>query len=144
MSPAVKWIAWALRLGLGALFLYAGAVKLADPTQFAIEIGNYRLGAAWAPHLAVVLPFVELALGAAVIALPLQWRRGAALALAGLLALFTVAVAQAVGRGINVDCGCFGGASGPVTMVTVARDVALLAAAAALLWLDRAPSKTSR
>jgi len=140
----MKWIALVLRVGLGALFVWAGLLKLADPTQFAIEIGNYRLGEAWAPWLAVMLPYVEVALGAGVILLPLAWRRGAALALAGLLAVFTVAIAQAVGRGINVDCGCFGGRSGPVTPLTVARDVALLAAACAIVWIERSPTRTSQ
>jgi putative oxidoreductase len=133
----MKWLVLALRVGLGGLFVFAGIMKLADPVAFAIEIGNYRMGAGFAPYLAVILPYIEIALGAAVIFLPLDWRRGAALALAGLTAVFTVAVAQAVGRGINVDCGCFGGASGPVTWLTVGRDVALVAAAAAILALDR-------
>jgi uncharacterized membrane protein YphA (DoxX/SURF4 family) len=135
----MKWLSLALRVGLGGLFLFAGIMKLGDPVQFAIEIGNYRLMAPLAPYLAVILPYIEIALGAAVIFLPRDWRRGAALALAGLTAVFTVAVAQAVGRGINVDCGCFGGSSGPVTWLTVARDVALVAAAAAILTLDREP-----
>jgi putative oxidoreductase len=45
------------------------------------------------------------------------------------LAVFTVAVTQVVVRGINVECGCFGGAAGPVTALTIARDVGLFAAA---------------
>lgn len=133
----MKWLLLALRVGLGGLFVFAGLMKLGDPVQFAIEIGNYRLFASLAPYLAVILPYIEIALGAAVLFLPRDWRRGAALALAGLTAVFTVAVAQAVGRGINVDCGCFGGSSGPVTWLTVARDMALVLAAAALLVLDR-------
>jgi uncharacterized membrane protein YphA (DoxX/SURF4 family) len=133
----MTWLALILRVGLGALFVIAGVVKLGDPTQFAIEIGNYRLGAAYAPYLAVILPYIEIALGAGIIVLPRAWRQGAALALAVLLAVFTIAVATAVGRGINIDCGCFGGASGPVTSLTVVRDVALLLAAGAILWLDR-------
>jgi hypothetical protein len=32
--------------------------------------------------------------------------------------------------GINVDCGCFGGNTGPVTAWTAARDLVLLALAA--------------
>jgi uncharacterized membrane protein YphA (DoxX/SURF4 family) len=133
----MKWLALALRLGLGGLFLFAGIMKIGDPVQFAIEIGNYRLFASLAPYLAVILPYIEIALGAAVILLPQDWRRGAALALAGLTGVFTIAVAQAVGRHINVDCGCFGGASGPVTWLTVVRDVALVLAAAGILVLDR-------
>jgi putative oxidoreductase len=62
----------------------------------------------------------------------------------GLLVVFTLAVTQAVVRGINVDCGCFGGAaSGPVTGWTIARDVGLLAAAAALSWLTPRPASSN-
>jgi hypothetical protein len=82
------------------------------------------------------MPMIEVTLGAALIVAPAAWRRGAALATAGLLVVFTVAVTQAVVRGINVDCGCFGGAaSGPVSGWTIARDLALLAASVALLML---------
>jgi hypothetical protein len=137
----MSMIALTLRIGIGLLFAVAGFVKLGDPTAFAIEITNYRFLPQMAPVLAVMLPFVELGLGVAIIVAPRTWRNGAALALAGLSAVFTVAVAQAVGRGINVDCGCFGAQSGPVTMWTVARDVTLIAVAVAILFLDR-PSST--
>jgi uncharacterized membrane protein YphA (DoxX/SURF4 family) len=138
VSPAgARVLSLVLRLGLGALFVVAGALKLGDPTQFAIEITNYRLAAPLAPYLAITLPFVELVHGLALVLLPGAWRRGAALALGGLTAMFTIAVAQAVGRGINIDCGCFGGRSGPVSWVTVARDVTLIAVSIAILWLER-------
>ncbi|MBS2022080.1 MAG: hypothetical protein JST92_06690, partial [Deltaproteobacteria bacterium] len=95
-----------------------------------------QVAPAMAPAMAIALPWVEIVLGLAVAIGPLVWRRAAALALSGLLVAFTIAVAQAVVRGINIDCGCFGGDSGPVTWLTVARDVALLAIA---VTLCRAP-----
>jgi hypothetical protein len=67
----------------------------------------------------------------------LAWRRAGALALAGLLAAFTVAVGSAVLRGLDIDCGCFGTGSGPASWLTVMRNLALLAAAVALLALER-------
>jgi hypothetical protein len=127
-----------LRVGIGALFVFAGVLKLRDPATFAVEITNYRWFAALAPWLAVTLPPVEVVVGAALIVAPAAWRRGAALAVAGLSALFTVAVAQALGRGINVDCGCFGGGSGPVTGWVVARDVLLIAGALVIYRLSPA------
>jgi uncharacterized membrane protein YphA (DoxX/SURF4 family) len=126
---------WLLRLGLGALFIWAGALKLRDPTTFAVEVANYHFWPRLAPYLAATLPTVEVVLGAAVIVLPSGWRRGAALALGALCAVFTFAVGQALARGINVDCGCFGGGSGPITVWTVVRDLGLLAAALVILWL---------
>jgi putative oxidoreductase len=129
-------IGWILRLGLGALFVLAGVLKLAQPAAFAIEIVNYRLLPGLAPYLAATLPAIEVVLGVALVAAPVAWQRAAALSMAGLLALFTVAVGQVVARGINVDCGCFGGNSGPVTGWTIARDLALLAAAVAAVALS--------
>ena len=125
-----------MRLGLGGLFVLAGVLKLAQPTAFATEIVNYRFLPELAPYLAATLPAIEIALGVALVAAPVQWRRAAALAMAGMLAVFTVAVGQVVARGINIDCGCFGGGSGPVTAWTVFRDIALLGAAVAAVTLS--------
>ena len=135
-------VTWALQLALAALLGVAGALKLADPAAFAGEIANYRLLPSLAPYLAVTLPTVEIAIALALLVPAASWRRAAALAAFALLAVFTVAVTQVVVRGLNVSCGCFGGNSGPVTLATVARDLALLAAAAALLALGR-PSERS-
>ena len=135
-------LAWLLRLGLGALFLAAGVAKLRDPAGFATEISNYRFLPALAPYLATMLPMIEAALGVTLLVGPARWRRAAALATAGLLVVFTVAVAQVVARGINVDCGCFGGNSGPVTGWTVARDLGLLGAAALLFATSAPPAAT--
>ena len=137
-------IAWALRLGLGGLFACVGALKLRDPSGFATDIANYRFLPSFAPWLAATLPMIELVLGLALLVAPAAWRRGAALAMAGLLAVFTLAIAQAVARGVSIDCGCFGGASGPVSVWTILRDVALLGAAAALLFVDQAAASTAR
>jgi uncharacterized membrane protein YphA (DoxX/SURF4 family) len=131
----------ALRLGLGALFLVAGALKLRDPYAFALEIANYQLLPGLAPWLAATLPAVELVIGLALVAGPRPWARAGALAATLLLVLFTVAVASAVARGVNISCGCFGGDSGPVTWLTVLRDVALVAAA---LWVYARPEDAPR
>jgi hypothetical protein len=53
------------------------------------------------------------------------WTRAAALLLAALLAVFTVGLASALTRGIDLACGCFGG-SAQATWWTVLRDLALL------------------
>jgi uncharacterized membrane protein YphA (DoxX/SURF4 family) len=129
-SAALKWLTLAARLAVGLLFVVAGVLKLGDPTAFATEIGNYRFLPELAPWLAVTLPSTEILVGAALIVAPLQWRRAASLAAMGLLVMFTVAIVHVVRAGINVDCGCFGGNTGPVTLWTGVRDLGLLAAAA--------------
>ena len=136
MKLSVKTaLLWALRVGLGGLFVVTGALKIAEPAAFAVEIHNYQLFPALAPLLAATLPAIELSLGAALLVGPRPWLRAGAFASAALLLVFTVAVGSAVARGINISCGCFGAGSGPVTLLTVLRDVALLAASVAILRL---------
>ncbi len=134
-APPVRALFWALRIGLGVLFLLTGALKMGDPSAFAVEIHNYQLFPSLAPVLAATLPMVELVLGAALLAGPRRWLRAGAFATSALLVVFTIAVGLAVARGINISCGCFGAGSSPVTLLTVARDVVLLAASAALFRL---------
>ena len=127
---ALGWLALAARLVVGGLFVVAGALKLGDPGAFATEIANYHFVPQLAPWLAVTLPATEIVVGAALVVAPAAWRRAASLAAMGLLVMFTVAIVHVVRAGINVDCGCFGGNSGPVTAWTAARDLVLLALAA--------------
>ncbi|MDI1437297.1 MULTISPECIES: MauE/DoxX family redox-associated membrane protein [Polyangium] len=130
---------WLLRLGLGGMFLAAGALKWSDPTSFALEIHNYQLLPDLAPLLAATLPAVEIVLGLAILVGPRPWVRASALASTLVLGVFTVAVASVVARGVNITCGCFGEGSGPVTMWTVLRDVVLVAAGVLLFRLASPP-----
>jgi len=104
---------------------------------FSTEIANYQLFPAVAPYLGAILPLVELTIGLALIFGPRAWRRGAALGALALFATFTVAVASAYFRRINIDCGCFGTGGGPITALTLARNVGLMTAAALALRFDR-------
>jgi uncharacterized membrane protein YphA (DoxX/SURF4 family) len=134
MTAALALVA---RLAVGALLVIAGALKLRAPVAFATEIANYQLFPAVAPYLGAVLPVVELVVGLALVVAPRAWRRAAALGALGLFATFTVAVASAYFRRINIDCGCFGTGGGPITALTLARNVGLMTAAALALRFDR-------
>jgi hypothetical protein len=114
----------------------AGALKLRAPAELATQIANYQLITAAAPYLAAALPAAELVVGLAVLAAPRPWRAGAALAALVLFALFEGAVTAAYLRGINIDCGCFGTGGGPITGLTILRNLLLMAAAATVLWLE--------
>jgi len=133
-SVALHWATWIVRCALAALFLYAGVSKWGDPAAFAVEIDHYELLPAFAPYLAVALPAIEIVLGLSLLVLPRMWRRSAALACAGLMLAFTGAAVYALRRGLNIDCGCFGSGSGPITWLTLVRDAALLGACAFLAW----------
>jgi uncharacterized membrane protein YphA (DoxX/SURF4 family) len=129
MRAAIELV---LRFGLGGLLAVAGALKLRAPLAFATEIANYQLLPAVAPYVAAVLPVVELVIGVALVVAPRAWRRAAALAAVALLSAFTVAVASAYFRRINIDCGCFGTGGGPITALTLVRNALLLLVAGSL------------
>ena len=96
----------ALRLGLGAMFLYSAWVKIEDPGRFQTMVDGYRMLPACVTALfAVTMPMVELLVGALFICT--KWTREAAFATAVMLAMFIVALTQAQIRGLDISCGCF-------------------------------------
>jgi uncharacterized membrane protein YphA (DoxX/SURF4 family) len=128
------------RLITGGLFLYAVSTKLGDMHGFAEELANYRLlPAALVPAAAVWVIGLEIVAGALLLLGRFAWRP-AALVITALLAVFTAGIAQALLRGIDLRCGCFG-APELASWWTVLRDVAMLAGAALVLW--RGPGRLS-
>ena len=95
------------RLVIGVVFFVAGALKVGDPAKFQQDILNYHL----VPHvvaaaMAVYLPWLEM-----ICAVALVLRKcysGALAILSGLMVIFFIAYLQAIVRGINLSCGCFG------------------------------------
>ncbi|MGC4122382.1 MAG: MauE/DoxX family redox-associated membrane protein [Myxococcales bacterium] len=127
MSPRVKEILLALiRVGMGVAFVWSASSKFPNMQVFAEETANYRmLPAVLVSFFAVSLAGVELltgiltTLGVAV--------RATASVMGLMLVAFIIALSQALLRGIDLRCGCFGG-SELASWWTVARDVAMLAA----------------
>jgi putative oxidoreductase len=141
IPPAVRRVLLlAARLLLGGIFLVAGILKLRDPVTFTTDIANYQLWPALAPVLAAALPTLEVVVGVALLALGAPWRRAAALCAAGLMVVFTAAASSALARGLDVACGCFGGASaaGTIGWLTIGRDLGLVAAAVIVVALEPA------
>ncbi len=135
-------LTWFLQLGFGAVFVYAGVVKLAadlGPISFTDDIRSFHLlPDPWPAGLAMSLPWLEIFCGLAVILGPL--RRGALWLLVLCLVAFLGALAQAWARGLDVSCGCFGSSETHGTMGwLVTRDVALLAVGLRLAWLSGRP-----
>jgi uncharacterized membrane protein YphA (DoxX/SURF4 family) len=126
-----------LRIGLGGTFLYAALTKLPDMAAFAESVANYRLvPPSLVPAVAAAVIGVEIALGTLLVSGRLA--RGAALVATGILAVFTVGLSQALLRGIDLRCGCFGGTEN-ATWLTVLRDAGMLAGA--LVLLVRGPGR---
>ena len=100
------WLDLVLRWLLGGLFVLASAHKIMDPAAFAKIIYGYDLFPAVAINLiAIILPYIELTAGLALIVG--VYPRAAAVILSGLLFLFILAISINAWRGHVFDCGCF-------------------------------------
>ncbi|TMB14060.1 MAG: DoxX family membrane protein [Deltaproteobacteria bacterium] len=118
------------RVVLGALFIWAAVTKLPDIAAFAQDVANYRvIPAALVPIVAAAVVGIELLAGIALVIGVMD--RPAAAVLAVLLAAFIALLAQALLRGIDLRCGCFGGDE-RASWWTVVRDLVMLAAAVAV------------
>jgi len=126
-----------VRIGLAALFLYGGAVKLMDPGAFARVIDAYGLvPEAMLPFVAVSLPILEVAAG---LALLLDRREGLAV-ITGLLLLFVAVLGYGVWQDLDVDCGCFSQeelASRDGLRNALYRDIFLVGVVIPFLYLSR-------
>jgi len=133
----MKIVSLLLRLTVGGLFVVAGALKVLQPATFAADIGNYRL----LPHeainlLAITLPWIEVVAGI-LLALGV-WKRASASVITVMLIVFLVAISQALARGLDVRCGCFGTVeTRRVSALALGQDTALLAMAAWLVWREK-------
>jgi hypothetical protein len=115
------------RLLLGAVFGMSAILHLQNPYFFLISIFEYKLVPTYiAVTLAVLLPNLQLIL--AVCLLSGMWLRESAIFTAVVLAAFTVAQLVALGLGLDIGCGCFGGTE-KVGFWTVSRNVFLIATA---------------
>ena len=120
------------RLALAALFAIAGAAKLADRDDARRTLRGFEVPERLVATLAVLVPVAELATAGALIAS--RTIVAGALAALVLLAAFSAAIAVAIARGRQVDCGCFGRLySAMVSRRTLARNGALIAVAAFVL-----------
>ncbi len=119
------------RLGVGGVWIAAGALKVGDLTASGRSVVAYRI----LPYdasmfVGAVLPFLEIALGLLlVVGLA---TRVAAVASALLFVVYIAAIASVWARGLRIDCGCFGtggdltGDQRPQYAGEIGRDIALL------------------
>ena len=137
------WCSTAGRLVLAGVWAWAGIAKLGDPDAAVRAVRAYDiLPETFVKPFAWGLPFVELAL--AVLLLLGIATRPAAWASAVLLLVFIGATASVWARGLQIDCGCFGGGGQSSADATsylrdIGRDGLLLCVA--LLVAAGAPSR---
>jgi hypothetical protein len=131
-----------LRVALGLLFLTAGGSKFLRARSVGRMVASYRLvPRALLPIARKILAPVEV--GAGVLLFASLWFPVYALAWTlafGLLLAFSVAVASALARGLEIPCGCGLLLNGHViTRATLVRNVVLLSLLALDLLVRRSP-----
>jgi putative oxidoreductase len=140
----VKSFVWrVLDLIIGGIFIYAGALKVLDPVQFAHDIDHYKI-LPWTigVGLAFYLPWLEIFCSLALIFR--RFYRGALSILTALVVVFLVATIAAKVRGLDITCGCFGHASQNWSFPAhLALDLGILAALAALCYCSVARARAN-
>ena len=96
---------------MGCVFIVAAMAKNGDVGAFSTQIHNFRMMPVGFENLvAMTLPWIELLAGLSLL-LGVRPRAGG-LIVTVLMAFFLVAVAVALARGLDIECGCFGTADG--------------------------------
>jgi putative oxidoreductase len=129
------YLAVAFRLYLGFIFLYASMYKISYTAEFAENIASYQILPHWGVNLfAIVMAWTELICGTLLVFGVRS--KAAVLMIAGMLAMFTVAVSLSLMRGIPIGCGCFHSLEEPMTWTTLLRDLVWLAIARHVYLFD--------
>jgi uncharacterized membrane protein YphA (DoxX/SURF4 family) len=134
-----EWVGLLARLVTGGVWIVAGAIKLPDPAQSVAAVRAYQLlPSSTVSTVGQLLPVIEIVVGVCLVVGLLT--RGAAVVSALLFVAFVIGIASVWARGINIDCGCFGGGGADPDAASsypweIARDVALLAASLFVAWL---------
>jgi putative oxidoreductase len=142
---ASPFLSLLFRWFLGAIFVYAGLVKIADPLGFALALYNYHILPGWMINpLAIYLPWVEVMVGAGLIAGIMI--SGGALVLSGMLVVFAMAIGIGLIRGLDIACGCFSTSASaePITWFYVIRDLLLLGMGVHILLFDQGYASLAR
>lgn len=142
---ASPFLSLLFRWFLGAMFVYAGLVKIADPLGFAHVLYNYHILPGWMINpLAICLPWIEVMVGAGLIAGIMI--SGGALVVSGMLVVFAVALGISLIRGLDITCGCFStsAAAEPISWLTAVRDILLLGMGMHILFFDQGYASLAR
>ena len=137
VRPWVNWVSLLARLVLAAIWIVSGSLKASDMLETRVAVRAYQVLPDWAvPSVAFMLPALEILLG--ILLLLGIKNRWMAIVSAVVFALFIVMIVQAWARGLQIDCGCFGGggydasANNLTYLSEIARDLAFMVFA---VWL---------
>jgi protein-disulfide isomerase/uncharacterized membrane protein YphA (DoxX/SURF4 family) len=138
----MPWVSLAVRLALAATWFYSAVAKLVAPQTFIRAIRAYRLvPESWAVPIGYGVPVLELVMG--VFFLVGFSIRASAVICSLRIITFTAAIVSAWVRGLQIDCGCFGGGGfateGTHYLHDVTRNAILLVMTLFLIWRPRSP-----
>lgn len=95
-----------IEIVFGGIFVYAALGKIINPGNFNVAVSNYKiLPDRMVPLVVFILPWVEIVCGSMMILRKNE--RTALMILTALTSIFVLAMASAIIRGLNIDCGCF-------------------------------------
>jgi len=144
----VKAVEWFLRIGLAGFFVWSGVVKLMDLSGFTEAVGNYQLHwevtskgegrnffeAPMDAYIAYSLPWFEILAGVAL--LTRFGKLAGVVVIVVMLISFNWALGDAWGRGLEINCGCFGKSDNPTNygLKIFVNDGLIVAAVLIAIW----------
>ena len=121
-----KYLLLLFRVVVGIVFIYAGILKIADALGFSDAINNYDLlPLSLVNFFAITLPWIEVVAGLFLV-FGVSVKENSYI-ISVMLIVFILAIVISLGRGLNIECGCFGTSSGTkVGIIKLLENVALL------------------
>lgn len=103
-----SWLSLIGRLGAGQVFIFAGLIKVADPTEVARSIQAFGVVTheGLISTAAFILPWTEIIAGLLLVAG--LFTRAAATVILLLLGAFVALIWHTISQGKSLECGCFG------------------------------------
>jgi uncharacterized membrane protein YphA (DoxX/SURF4 family) len=136
-----EWFGTLARLVVGGVWLAAGLLKVGDGAGSVRAVRAYDLvPESVVPTVGHALPAHEVVVGLALVLGALT--RGVAVVSALLQVAFIIGISSAWARGLQIDCGCFGGGGFDADATSkypweIARDTGLLLLSLWLVWRPR-------
>ena len=137
----MQWLGLVARLVTGGVWLVAGALKLPEPAESVRAVRAYDLlPESVVPTVGHLLPVLEVVVGLCLVLGVLTRVTAAVSAL--LFLAFVIGIASAWARGLEIECGCFGGGGTKAGAsseypLEIARDLGLLLVSCWLVVLSR-------
>jgi uncharacterized membrane protein YphA (DoxX/SURF4 family) len=136
-----QWLGTLARLVVGGVWLAAGLLKVSDGAASVRAVRAYQLlPESVVPTVGHALPALEIVIGLALVAGALT--RAAAVGSSLLFVAFIIGISSAWARGLQIECGCFGGGGFDADATSkypweIARDAGLLLLSLWLVWQPR-------